>query len=110
MGENPYKGSGINAFRNGGEQMSYQERKLDENRKLSFKESVLILQEHAEKIAHHAKTHELVKRFLHEVGGIEKLNPENCEKFAEEHSNHFYEGPMVYAVALAIERERRSSH
>lgn len=79
-------------------------------REQTFESRVEKLKDYAEKLAHQARTAALVHGLMRQVGKIELLDEATCEKFALDHPDFFDEGPAVFAVAVALEKAKRSGH
>ncbi len=104
-----YKGQGFESFSQSGG-LSSQERAIDRENTLTFRERAEKLMEHAEKVVHQARAASLVRGLLQKIGGIGNLTEDVCERFAEENPQYFDEGPVILAIALALEKERKSDH
>jgi hypothetical protein len=108
MGE--FSGHGRGIFESTG--LSSEERALakEQEGELTFHKRAEKLHDYAEKLAHQARTAALVHGLMRQIGKIELLDEETCEKFALDHPQFFDEGPAVFAVAVALEKVKRSEH
>jgi hypothetical protein len=103
--------NGLKDFENNNH-LSIEEQEIAKmDRSKTFEDGVEKLKKYAEEIAHAeqviymAKKAALVRQFLGKIGGIEHLTEKQCNDFAERNKNYFDQGELVYAIAVALDKD-----